>query len=78
MVPGLATEEFSTPPSSPLLASRTRNKAAVPITDLVDYKSTARDPSNDLQDNIIQLGELLLKMKKKFIVTVDLVLFVII
>ena len=58
MVPGLATEEFSTPPSSPVLATRTRNKAAVLTTESVDYKFTARDPSNDLQDNkFIQLGE---------------------
>ena len=62
MVPGLDIEEFSTPPSSPVLATRTRNKAAVlvptPDSESVDYKST-RDPSNDLQDSI-QLGELYL------------------
>ena len=63
MVPGLAVEEFSTPPSSPVLATRTRNKAAVTTTDSVDYKPTnLRDSSNNLQDNI-QLGELLLKYK---------------
>ena len=63
MVPGLAIEEFSTPPSSPVLATRTRKKAAVPTTnsESVDYKSTTRDPSN-LQDSI-QLGELLLRCK---------------
>ena len=63
MVPGLDIEEFSTPPSSPVLATRTRKKAAVPTPDSesVDYKST-RDPSNDLQDSI-QLGELYLDVK---------------
>ena len=57
MVPGLAIGEFSTPPSSPMLATRTRRKATVPTTDSVDYKSTTRDLSNDLQDCNIQLGE---------------------
>ncbi|MCG8620489.1 MAG: hypothetical protein MJE68_00635, partial [Proteobacteria bacterium] len=55
MVPGLAIEEFSTPPSSPVLATRTRRKIALPTTDSVDYKST-RDSCNDLNDTI-QLGE---------------------
>ena len=57
MVPGLAVEEFSTPPSSPVM-TRTRRKAAVP-TDSVDYKSvatTSKDLTNDIYD-IIQLGE---------------------
>lgn len=48
MVPGLAIEEFSTPPSSPVLATRTRRKIMLPTTDPVDYKPTT-DPSNDLQ-----------------------------
>ena len=75
MVPGLAIEEFSTPPSSPVLATRTRRKAAVPTTDSVDYKPTSlRDSSNNLQDNI-QLGELLFRCKK-IMVTVDLYLFI--
>ena len=54
MVPGLAVEEFSTPPSSPVLATRTRKKAA-PTTNSLDYKP-ARDSSNDLNDSK-QLGE---------------------
>ena len=76
MVPGLAIEEFSTPPSSPVLATRTRRKgAAVPTTNSVDYKRTSlRDLSNNLQDNI-QLGELLFRCKK-IMVTVDLYLFI--
>ena len=59
MVPGLAVEEFSTPPSSPMLA-RTIRKATVPTTDSVDYKSvatTSKDSINDMNDIIIQLGE---------------------
>ena len=57
MVPGLAIEEFSTPPSSPVLATRTRRKTALslPTTDhnSAVYKPT-RDSSNNLQD--MQLG----------------------
>ena len=55
MVPGLAIEEFSTPPSSPTLTPRTRKKTALPTSDSVDYKST-RDSCNDLNDTI-QIGE---------------------
>ena len=58
MVPGLAVEEFSTPPSSPVMTRTIRN-ATVPTTDSVDYKSvatTSKDLTNDKND-IIQLGE---------------------
>ena len=58
-MPGLAVEEFSTPPSSPVM-TRTIRKAAVPTTDSVDYKSvatTSKDSTNDMNDIIIQLGE---------------------
>ena len=68
MVPGLAIEEYSTPPSSPVLATRTRRKTALslslPTTDLdsTDYKPTREsDLSNNLQD--MQLGELLLAIE---------------
>ena len=57
MVPGLAIEEFSTPPSSPVLATRSRRKTALslPTTDRdsADYKPS-RDSSYNLQD--MQLG----------------------
>ena len=51
MVPGLAVEEFSTPPSSPVLGTRTTTVSAA-IS--VDFK-TDTDLLNDLYD--IQLGE---------------------
>ena len=56
MVPGLAIEEFSTPPSSPVMVTRTRSlrKTAVSTTNSVHYNST-RDSSNDLYN--MQLGE---------------------
>ena len=57
-MPGLAVEEFSTPPSSPMLA-RTIRKAAALATDSVHYKSvatTSKDSINNM-NNIIQLGE---------------------
>jgi ankyrin repeat protein len=54
MVPGLAVEEFSTPPSSPVLATRTRRKTALPTTDSDEYKLDT-DSSNKSHD--IQLGE---------------------
>jgi hypothetical protein len=54
MVPGLAIEEFSTPPSSPVMATRARRKTELPTTD----SEPATDSSNDLYDNTtIQLGE---------------------
>ena len=74
MVPGLAIEEFSTPPSSPVLATRTRRKAAaIPTTNSVDYKPTTRDSSNNLQD--IQLSELLLTtiLHRKIMVTIEII-----
>ena len=64
MVPGLAFEEFSTPPSSPVVATRTRRKIALSLSttdrDSTDHKPT-RDLSNNLQD--MQLGELLLAIE---------------
>ena len=53
MVPGLAMEEFSTPPSSPVLVTRTARKTTVPTADSV----TTEDSSNDSHD--MQLGELI-------------------
>ena len=56
MVPGLAIEEFSTPPSSPVLATRTRRKTAFLTTNnSVDHKPT-RDLRKDLNDTV-QLSE---------------------
>ena len=54
MVPGLAVEEFSTPPSSPVLATRTRRKTAASTSDSVNYKMTT-DSFNNLHN--MQLGE---------------------
>ena len=54
MVPGLAVEEFSTPPSSPVLATRTRRKTTASTSDSVDYKMTT-DSFNNLHN--MQLGE---------------------
>ena len=49
MVPGLAIEEFSTPPSSPVLATRTRRKAAFLTTNnSVDHKHTNNNSKLDL------------------------------
>ena len=50
MVPGLAIEEFSTPPSSPVMATRIRRKIAlrIPTTDPAEYKP-ASDNSYDIQ-----------------------------
>jgi hypothetical protein len=44
MVPGLAIEEFSTPPSSPVMATRTRKKPVLPTTNSVDYKPARDSP----------------------------------
>ena len=57
MVPGLAVEEFSTPPSSPVLATRTVTvrKATSSAADSVDSK-TAIASSSDLHDIPRQLG----------------------
>jgi hypothetical protein len=56
MVPGLAIEEFSTPPSSPVMkTTRTRVKTELPTTNSVDHKPT-RDSPNKSQCHDIQLG----------------------
>jgi hypothetical protein len=44
MVPGFAIEEFSTPPSSPVMAARSRKKPVLPTTDSVDYKPARDSP----------------------------------
>ena len=56
MVPGLAMEEFSTPPSSPVLVTRTIRKTTVSTADSVNF-TTTKDSSNDSHD--MQLGELI-------------------
>lgn len=59
MVPGLAVEEFSTPPSSPVLATgTTRSITATPPTADPDDSTTAVTASpNDPHDTPQQLGE---------------------
>ena len=55
MVPGLAVEEFSTPPSSPVLGTRTTRKTKISTALSVDLK-TDTDLPRDLCD-MPQLGE---------------------
>ena len=58
MVPGLAMEEFSTPPSSPVLVTKTVGMATVSTADSVEVTTTStKDSSNDSHD--MQLGELI-------------------
>ena len=64
MVPGLAVEEFSTPPSSPVLATRTLS-TIIPDS---DDSNTATPSQTDLRDTPQQLRE-----SPKSIITIVLI-----
>ena len=53
MVPGLAVEEFSTPPSSPAPVTKTVRKTTVPTANSINVKVPIDSP-NDSYDR--QLG----------------------
>ena len=59
MVPGLAFEDFRTPPSSPVLKFKTETLRKITSTtaDSVNSKSATASPK-DLCDTSLQLGEI--------------------